>query len=315
MNRAGFIHLPLVIVAALFLPMGGCLKGKPLDAPALHLSAGARESAQGLKWHARGCYHRAMEHFERAFELYTAAAQMRGQAESLNNLGASLLGMGDPGRAEAFFTEAATLYTDLADGAGVRRVLCNLSAAYMQLGANDRAAEALSRAAEAARESAPGEFAPLHLRRAALAMNRGLARKAADSYRRVLSSAHPGSVHAAQAHHGLGEAYLSLDRPTDALPHFEAALGLDREAGFHRGMADDLAGAARALAMAGETRRAVIYWKRAAGIYGLLELETPAAEAVRELRALAVKTGAHPGVAEYFVGRWLDGDHLESPCR
>ena len=128
MRKTGYALLPVLML--LFASCGGT-KEVVVPEP---VSAATAQTARGMPLYERGCYARALDHFYRANELFTAAADSRGTAMSMNNIGVVYRSMGEAGAAVPFFTDALRIYRILGDREPMRQTLSNLAAAEIDTG-------------------------------------------------------------------------------------------------------------------------------------------------------------------------------------
>jgi tetratricopeptide (TPR) repeat protein len=101
----------------------------------------------------------------------------------------------------------------------------------------------------------------------------------------------------------------------EAMRHFRHALELDRQAGFSRGMADDLAAMAVIHEQLGEDEAALDCLDRSIKIYALLENQAKVMENLGRLESLALKTGTDVRVTVHFINQWLAGEAVDVICR
>ncbi|MDX2451208.1 tetratricopeptide repeat protein [Desulfosarcina sp.] len=94
----------------------------------------------------------------------------------------------------------------------------------------------------------------------------------------------------------------------EAMSLFQHALELDRQAGFTRGMADDLSAIAVIHEQLGEDEAALDCLDRSIKIYALLEN-------LGRLESLAQKTGTDVRVTVHFINQWLAGEAVDAICR
>ncbi|MES0350116.1 MAG: tetratricopeptide repeat protein [Desulfobacteria bacterium] len=119
----------------------------------------------------------------------------------------------------------------------------------------------------------------------------------------------------ASLHFAYGNLMLKTGRSTDAIGSFEKALSVDRELGFHRGIADDLFSIGQAYVKLGQNEKAVRSWKRSVKIFALIDQAPELHETMKLLTETARKAAVDISVTEAFVERWHDGKLYESPCK
>ena len=308
------LTLRVVIVFLLFL--FACASGKPQKDSPRHVSSGAREMQKGLEWYQKGCYEKSLEYLFRAYDLYSASDVLGGVAMSLNNIGTIFRIMGEYEKAISFLDESYTIYSELNNQEGALRALSNKSAALIDAGALDEAEQLL----QSAMNQPPSTENKRLL--TPLLQNQGVLltkRESFDAAEEVLvecmnqaDSLDPPGM--ASLHFAFGNLMLKTNRPSEAIDSFEKALSIDRQLGFHDGMADDLFSMGEAYLKLGQAERAVAVWKRSAKIYALIDQATELQRTMKHLRETAQRAGVDISVTESFVERWREGGLYESPC-
>ena len=312
----------LVFLSCLLCACAGEL---PRTGPA-HLRAGTEQIVKGNAFYQKGCYKTAFERFMRAHELYTASDQTDGIAMSLNNIGSVYRALGDPGGAMVFYSEAERLYKRAGDQAALRQVLSNEAAALIDAGDLGGAEDFLNRA-EQIQGADQKDRAPLLTNRGILLTRKGQYKEAEALLREALVVAGSSGVKAgegtndsslltgaAATHFALGNLMMDTKRYKEAIEQFNEALALDRQSGFYRGIADDLARLGHLARVQGDEASAYDYWARSLKIYTLIGLERDRIEISNLLKTLPQPAKGAGDANAFFLERWEKGKKLENPC-
>ena len=126
------------------------------------MGAGLSERAEslkgrGIRLYGEGQYEASAACFEEARALFAAVGDIRGQGETLNNLGVISLQAECWEEARERFEEAGRLFESLADIGGRAQTLGNLGELARRLGRREEAVEYLKEAADLLREVDEGE--------------------------------------------------------------------------------------------------------------------------------------------------------------
>jgi tetratricopeptide (TPR) repeat protein len=309
------LHMLLVIVISLVL--SSCALGKPAKEIPEHLGAGGKQMKRGFEWYQKGCYKRSLEYFFRAYELYSASDVLDGVAMSLNNIGTIYRITGDYDEAVLFFDESFSIYSELNDQQGIVKALSNKAATLIRAGKLDDAEHILEEAMRISQAQGNDRLlVPVLQNKGVLLTKRGSYEAAekvlADCLKKMRSLDPMGS---ASLHFAFGNLMLETDRPADAIPFFEKALSIDRELGFHRGIADDLYSMGHAYLKLSQDAKAVGSWKRSAKIFALIDQAPELHETMKQLKDTAQKSGIDISVTEAFIERWQREGLYESPCK
>ena len=233
-----------------------------------HISAGSVQTSQGVPFFEQGCYTRALEHFYRANELFTAIGDSRGMAMSMNNIGVVYRGMGAAAAAIPFFEDALRIYRSSGDREDVRQTLSNLAAAQVDAGNYGSAGKNIDEALTIRIGWKP--FAPAMTVKGILLAKQGDVKGAEAMFKEALDQINRRNpAGAAAANYAMGDLLLGTARYREAVPYFETALEIDRNAGFYRGIADDLTALGRCSAGLGDDVSAVNFWEQGVRIYAL----------------------------------------------
>jgi len=310
-------QLHIVFVIAVSLLLSSCALGKSAKQIPDHLSAGGRQMKRGLEWYQKGCYERSLEYFFRAYELYSASDVLDGVAMSLNNIGTIYRITGNYDEAVLFFDESFSIYSELDNQEGIVKALSNKAATLIRAGRLDDAEQIIEEAVRKSEADAHDRLlVPVLQNKGVLLTKRGSYEAAEEILSDCLTRARSlDPMGSASLHFAFGNLLLETDRPAEAIPFFEKALSIDRELGFHRGMADDLFSMGHAYLKLGQDERAVNSWKRSAKIFALIDQAPELHETLKQLRAAAQKSGIDISLTEAFIERWEHEGLYESPCR
>jgi len=314
-----------------FLPFLLCsCAGELTKAGPVHLQAGTEQIIKGNAFYQKGCYKTAFEHFIRAHELYTASDQVEGIAMSLNNIGSVYRALGDPGGAMVFYSEAERTYKQAGNQAALGQVLSNEAAALIDAGDLGRAEDFLKRA-EQVQDADQKIRAPLLTNRGILLARKGQYKEAEALLKEALAVAGPSGIKSdagatdrvsdsstltgtAATHFALGNLMMDTKRYAEAADHFKTALVLDRQSGFYKGIADDLARLGHLAKAQGDEASAYDYWARSLKIYTLISLERDRVEISNLLKTVLPPAKGTGDANAFFLDRWEKGKRLENPC-
>lgn len=303
--------LALLLVGLL---LGACGGASTVQEPP-QLSDGRQAISKGVAWYQKGCYRNALDQFLSAHELFSATDQSSGVAMSLNNLGNVYRLLGDPETAHLFLDEALALYTDLADAQGAARAMSNKAAVLIDQGRLEAAARVLDQAAPL---TAPGQpaFAALLNNRGILLTRQGAYAEAENVLRQALAASAPSDApQQATALFAMGSLMRAAGTPQKAIPFFEQALEADRNAGFFRGVADDLAALGALYSERRDPAAAARHFQRSIKIYALLGNSDRVQALTPQLEDAAREADIDLQVTSLFTERWLQGNRLEPLCR
>jgi len=309
---------PTVVLIIVFsLLLFACAMGKPAKHIPRHLSAGGKQIKKGLEWYKKGCYKKSLEYFFRAYELYSASDMLDGVAMSLNNLGTIYRITGNYEEAVSFFDEAYGIYSDLNNQKGAVKALSNKAAAFIHMENLDKAEQVIEEALRvlpAARNKSL--LIPVLQNKGVLLTKRGSYEAAEEVFATCLNHADRlDPMGMASLHFAFGNLMLKTGRSADAITSFEKALSIDRELGFHKGMADDLFSMGQAYIRLGKDEEAAKSLKRSVKIFALIDQAREVRETMKHLKKAAQKAGIDISVTEAFIERWRQGRLYESPCR
>lgn len=304
------VKLGMVLILALF--SASCGGTKEVIVPG-HISAGSVQTAKGMPFYERGCYARALEHFYRANELFTAIGDSRGMAMSMNNIGVVYRGMGEAAAAIPFFEDALRMYRSLGDREDVRQTLSNLAAAQLDTRDYVSAAKNIDEALKIQIGRKP--FAPAMTVKGILLQKQGDIQGAEAMFKEALSHINKRNPEgAAAANYAMGDLLLGMDRYKEAIPYLEKAFEADREAGFYRGIADDLTALGRCRAGLRDDAAAVNNWEQSVRIYALLGMEEKVRVTMGLLEEAAKRSNRDIALTRALVDRWLKGEATDSLC-
>jgi tetratricopeptide (TPR) repeat protein len=232
---------------------------------------------------------------------------------SMNNIGNVYRFIGDPDSARLFFDEAVDIYLTLGDNRGAAQALSNQAALLIDQDMLEQAQAVLDRA-----EKIKGNATP----DVGLLNNRGVLLIKQNAYEQAESVLNQGlkrvssdePLQAATLHFALGRLMQATGRYDAARMHFEKALALDREQGFHKGIADDLAALGSLCFQQLQYAAATGYLERSIKIYALIENKAMVEATLKKLEDAAAKAEVDIRVTRLFVERWSAGKILENPC-
>jgi tetratricopeptide (TPR) repeat protein len=306
----------LVIAMALMLAgFCGCAASPPATLSAGASAQGDRELRQGIHWYRKGCLHKAMNHVLAAHAQYCLADNQAGVARSLNSLANIYQQAGDANGALRYYDAAVAAGKRSDDQTVTARALANKAAVLIEAGRLSAARTLLGKARIRSGKSGP-VFAVVLNRRAVLLMEGQHYNEAMKLLDRAASLAvGDESTTAAAIHFTRGRLMTRTGHDVQALGQFQQALAADRQAGFTRGMADDLFALAGAHEHLGKDGAALNCLDRSLQLYALLEDHAKVAGSLDRLKKLARKTGTDPSVSIHFIEQWLTGGGINAVCR
>ena len=128
----------------------------------------------------------------------------------------------------------------------------------------------------------------------------------------LVSQDDPASL--ATLNFSLGRLMIARNQLDQAHTYFQAALHTDRQLGFHRGIADDLAALGDLYQKQAQHKTAADYFQRGIKVYALIGDKIRVDATLQQLREAATEADVDIRVTELFVERWLEGKVLEIPC-
>jgi tetratricopeptide (TPR) repeat protein len=278
-----------------------------------HISAGTVQTSKGMPFYERGCYARALEYFYKANELFTAIGDSRGMAMSVNNIGVVYRAMGEAAAAIPFFEDALRMYRSLGDEEGIRQTLSNLAAAQVDTGDYASAARNIDEALKIRIGRKP--FAPAMTVKGILLQRQGDVKGAEAMLTEALKNIDKKNpAGAAAANYAMGELLRGMTRYQEAVPYLGKALEYDREAGFYKGIADDLTALGRCRAGLRDDASAVNDWEQSVRIYALLRMEEKTRATMGLLEEAAKRSNRDISLTRALVDRWLKGEMTETIC-
>lgn len=303
----------LILLFAVFL--FACAGGNSAKKMPEHITAGMRETTKGNVIYNMGCYKESLDYFFRAHELFTASDQLSGVAMSLNNIGNVYRIIGDTESAILFFDEAFVAYTDIDDNKGAVQVLSNKAAAMIDGGMLEEATNVIDSAENIAQKNRI-LFGPLLNNRGVLFLRKKKYQSAEEILQKVLANADPKNFSEfATVNFALGDLMLETQRYEKAIAFFKSALTADRQSGFYKGVADDLAAIGSVYLLQKNDELALNFYKRSVKIYALIGDQKKVHSIMEKLEKISEKTGLSIIVTKHFVIRWLEGEAFESPCK
>jgi tetratricopeptide (TPR) repeat protein len=310
MKRSWLLLAMLMLWASVSCAGGkASLKESPLLQPA------GKELHKGIAWYQKGCYHMALPHLLRAHELFTALDDLPGIAMSLNNIGNVYGKLGDPESAILFFESSHAIFRDIDDIDGAAQALSNETAVLIKEGNLEKAEATLEITQKLLDRS--GKKHPLLMNNWGVLLTR---KKNYVEAEKMLMAALAASdpedyAQAATIHFSLGNLMAATKRYGEGLAHYQKALASDRRAGFHQGIADDLAALGTLYQQEGEHTAAASHFQRSIKIYALLGNEEKVVDIMKRLEGSARAANVDIAVTRHFVSQWSRGEVLESPCQ
>jgi tetratricopeptide (TPR) repeat protein len=234
-------------------------------------------------------------------------------AMSANNIGVAYRAMGEAAAAIPFFEDALRMYRSLGNQEDVRQTLSNLAAAQVDTGDYAAAGKNIDEALKIRIGRKP--FVPAMTVKGILLAKQGDVKGAEAMLKEALDSIdrrNPAGV--AAANYAMGDLLLGTARYKEAAPYFEQALESDRQAGFYRGIADDLTAQGRCSAGLRDDASAVNYWEQSVRIYALLGMEEKVRATMGMLDDAAKRSNRDIALTRALVDRWLKGDMTDNLC-
>jgi tetratricopeptide (TPR) repeat protein len=304
----------LMMMVALW-GLNGCAASPAVTSSVDASDQGDRELKRGIHWYQKGCTRKAMDHFHAAHELYSLNDRQAGVARSLNSLANAYWQTGDLKNARLFYDAAITAARRCDDQQVIAQALSNKAAALME--ADDLAgAEVLLDEAQLLTREAGPVFAMVLNHRAGLMikaqqfdeafslLDQAEAITAGDSFRA-----------GATIRFTRGRLMMKTGNYPEAMKYFDQALELDRQAGFFRGMADDLSAMADIHQQLGQDEAALDCLDRSIKIHALVGNRKKVLDSLNLLESLAQKTGTDIRVTVHFINQWLAGGSVDGVCR
>jgi tetratricopeptide (TPR) repeat protein len=305
--------VPILVLA--ILGIGACAASPPATSSADGFDEGDRELKRGIYWYQKGCNRKAMEHFLAAHEHYSLTDQQAGVARSLNSIANGYRHAGKAKDARLFYDAAIAAARRCDDQRVMAQALCNKVAILIE--ADDLAgAEVLLDEAQLLTRETGQVYAMVLNHRAVLLMMANRTDEAVTLLDQADAAAVGDGFNAdATIRFTRGRLMMKNGNYAEAMSLFQHALELDRQAGFTRGMADDLSAMAGIHEQLGEDEAALDCLDRSLKIHALLENRAKVLENLVRLESLAQKTGTDVRVTVHFINQWLAGEALDVNCR
>ncbi|MCB2148574.1 MAG: tetratricopeptide repeat protein [Deltaproteobacteria bacterium] len=306
--------LILILMLALW-GIWACATSPPVTSSADGPGQGDRELNRGIYWYQKGCSLKAMEHFHAAHEHYSLTDQQAGVARSLNGIANGYRQAGKAEDARLFYDAAIAAARRCDDQQVLAQALSNKAAMLIESDDLAGAEVLLDEAQLLARETGP-VYAMVLNHRAVLLMKANRIDEAINLLDQAGSATGGGGFNAdATIHFTRGRLMMKTGNYPEAMSHFQQALELDRQAGFSRGMADDLSAMAVIHEQLGEDEAALDCLDRSIKIHALVENRAKVLENLGRLESLAQKTGTDVRVTVHFINQWLAGEAIDAICR
>ncbi len=301
-----------LLVVAVFT--GACVSSPPSKKMPEHLGQGEKDMRRGIQYYRKGCYGKALEFFMAAHENFSAADQVCGVARSLNSIANVYRNAGDLKSALLFFDEAIASGRACQTGKSLIQALANKSATLIDAGELDAAGALLEKADGLAR-SHGGDRALILNSRGILLMKRKSFAEAEKILNLALKRVAKDNLNEyATIQFTFGTLLMETQREQEALTYFNNALDADRQAGFYRGIADDLASMGLAHEKSGNLDKAVFYYKRSIKVYALFNDRGKSLELLERIETLAPQSETDIRITIHFVKKWLEDNTIEQIC-
>jgi tetratricopeptide (TPR) repeat protein len=307
-----FLFLILVLV---FWGLNGCAVSPRATSSADASDQGDRELKRGILWYQKGCSRKAMEHFHAAHEHYALTDRQAGVARSLNSLANAYRQTGDVNSARLFYDAAITAARRCDDQQVIAQALSNKAAVLMDTEDLAGAEVLLDEAQLLSRETGP-VFAMVLNNRAALLIKAQQFDEASTILDQADTIAAGDGIKAgATLRFTRGRLMMKTGNFPEAMRLFQQALELDRQAGFSRGMADDLSAMADIHEQLGQDEAALDCLDRSIKIHALIGYREKVLDNLDRLESLGQKTGTDVRVTVHFINQWLGGGSVDGICR
>lgn len=305
----------LILISILAVFFFACAGGNSVKKKPNQIISGIKEVNKGTIWYQKGCYKRSLEHFFRAHELFAASDHLSGVAMSMNNIGNIYRITGEINGAVLFFEESFGIYRDIENHEGAVQALSNKAAALIDGGRLDEASKILSTAEDIAQKYKILSGPLLRNQGIIFARKKEFNRAEVVLKRAIEITDSSNFSEIAAINFALGNLNLETERYEKAIDFFEAALAADRSAGFHNGIADDLAAIGSAFFRQEKNKDAVDFFKRSIKIYALMGNEKKVHTLMEQLEKAAEKAVLDISLTKHFVTMWLEGNLMKDPCR
>jgi tetratricopeptide (TPR) repeat protein len=305
----------IFVVVWVWVGLWACATSSPTTSSVDTNDQADRELKRGVYWYQKGCMRKAMEHFRVAHEHYSLADRQAGVARSLNGLANVYRQTGDQASALLFYDAAVTIGRRCDDQLVVAQALANQAAVLIDAGEVSAAEVLLDEAKLLSRETDPVYAVVLNHQAVSLMKERRFDEAGALLEQAESLAAGKGSNAGATIRFTRGRLMMQTGDYPRAQQLFGQALEMDRDAGFSRGMAADLAAMAEVLEHQGEDEAALNCLNRSIKINALLENRPEVLDQLKHLEALARKTGSDVRVTVHFITTWMAGEAADAICR
>lgn len=270
------------------------------------------EMGTGTALYNNGCSRQALPHFFKAHERYTAMDQLDGVAMSLNNIGNVYRALNNPESAILFFDEAFQIYMEISDTSSAVQTLSNKSAALITANRLDDAGIILLQAEKMAEENKIPLPSLIYNRSILFIKQKRYAEAEVLLKDSLRKSDQNKLTERASINFAIGTIMSETDRHEKAIPYYLSALTLDRKAGFHKRIAEDLEAIGRSYIALKKNKDAVQYLKRSAKIYALMRNENKVSEIMKQIDTAGADTHINTTLTKAFINDWLAGN-IERP--
>lgn len=305
----------IMMTALAFWGIYGCATSPPSVSSADGLDQGDRELKRGIYWYHKGCTDKALDHLQAAHENYCLTDQQTGVARSLISLANLYRQAGNTDNAMLFYDAAISAARRCDDQTVTAQALSNKAAVLINSGELSAAEVLLDEAQLLSREAGP-VFATVLNHQAVLLMKEQRYDDAATLLDQAESAATGNSYYAGAAiRFTRGRLMMRTGDYPQALTLFRQAQELDRQAGYARGMADDLEAMADIHEQLGQDEASLDCLDRSIKIHALTDNRKKVLENLERLESLAERTGTDVRVTVHFINQWLAGEAVDAICR
>jgi len=307
------LKIGLMIFATLFFYSCGSTSIQPT--PSKTYSKAVLTMNQGVKWYEKGCYQKAIKLFWDANEQFSAVDLPEGVAVSLNSIGNANHHLGEIDEAILILKQSLIIYEQLNQPQKQIKNLSDIAATYLTVEDLKSAEEWIDKGEKLSKK--------WELDEVALILTKGIwltHKKDYDQARKVLLSAldlvEPGDLATmGTSHAALGHLELEAGNLDAAQKYFVFALDADRQSGFYRGIADNLAELGQISIQQNHTLAGLFYLQRSVKVYALLGDNTRVDQLLAQIKPLADSVDQDIRLTQTLTHRWLKGEIGHHLCR
>jgi len=203
---------------------------------------------------------KGLDKYQEALELYRRAGDSRGEAETLDGMGAVHESLGEMWKALDKFNEALPIKRAIGNRSGEATTLSNIGAVYQSLGEMQKALDKLNEALPIKRAIGDRQGEAVILSNiGAVYRSLGEMRKALDKYNEALPIKRAVGDRLGEANtlHNMGTVYQELGEMQKALDNYNEALPIVRSTGYRQGEVVTLNNIGALYRSLGEMRKAL----------------------------------------------------------